>query len=92
MALGKSRVNLVASNTNQLSLAQIKEGFLKKIIGNLKATKDEIHNPAGFAGTDLLSLEPVTPFCFSLSLFHLSPGSLCQLIHLCCLGCFVGKI
>lgn len=77
MALGKSRVNLVASNSNQLSLAQIKEGFLKKITGSLKATKDEIHNLAGFAGTDLVNLESVTPFCFSLHLYSVCLLGVC---------------
>lgn len=69
MALGKSRVNLVASNSNQLSPAQIKEGLLEKIAGNLKANKGEKYNLAGLAGTDLVSLGPVTPSYAFLYIF-----------------------
>lgn len=69
MALGKSRVNLVASNSNQLSLAQIKEGLLEKTAGNHKASKGEKYNLAGLAGTDLVTLGPVTPPCAFLYIF-----------------------
>lgn len=69
---------MVASNSNQLSLAQVKGGLLKNIRGKLKATKDGKYNSADFAETDLVSLEPVTPsLCFPLYLYSICQLGLC---------------